>query len=274
MKAPWRARTLLLAGLLVAGGVSAWHLDLGPAAIWPSGERWAVLGRFLGAAFSPTLTSESDLALNIVPRTLDAMLNTVIFAAAAISLSILMGAVLAVLASERWWRLFPTPRAVRPLLYGSVRILIAFMRSIHEILWAIALLAAFGLNTVAAVIAISIPYGGTLAKVFSEMLDEAPDDAAQAMRMLGAGSLQTFAFGLVPRALPDMGAYAFYRFECALRSAAILGFFGFPTLGKYIYQSCGELYFHEAWTYLYALFILIVIVEWWSGALRRRLTVA
>jgi phosphonate transport system permease protein len=152
--------------------------------------------------------------------------------------------------------------------------LIAFMRSIHEILWAIALLAAFGLTTVAAVIAIAIPYAGTLAKVFSEMLDEAPDDAAGALRMAGAGSLQTFVFGLVPRAVPDMGAYAFYRFECALRSAAILGFFGFETLGKYIHQSCGELYFREAWTYLYALCILIVLVEWWSGAIRRRLTVA
>jgi len=148
------------------------------------------------------------------------------------------------------------------------------MRSIHEILWALALLAAFGLTTVAAVIAIAIPYAGTLAKVFSEMLDEAPDDAAEALRMAGAGSLQTFLFGLVPRALPDMGAYSFYRFECALRSAAILGFFGFETLGKYIHQSCGELYFREAWTYLYALCFLIVAVEWWSGAIRRRLTVA
>ena len=45
----------------------------------------------------------------------------------------------------------------------------------------------------------------------------------------GAGSRQVFVFGLLPRALPDMGAYAFYRFECALRSAAILGFFGFSS---------------------------------------------
>jgi len=269
-----RPRTLLLAGLLLAGIASAWHLGLGPTAVWPTAERWSVLGDFLRSAFSPTLTSESDLAINILPRTLRAMLDTVIFAVAAISLSIVMGAFFGVLASERWWRLFPVTRTVRPVLYGSVRTLIAFLRSIHEILWAIALLAAFGLNTVSAIIAIAIPYGGTLAKVFSEMLDEAPDDAAHALRMAGAGSLQTFVFGLVPRALPDMGAYAFYRFECALRSAAILGFFGFPTIGKYIYESCGELYFREAWTYLYALFLLIVIVEWWSGALRRRLTVA
>ncbi len=268
MKIP-AARTIVLVALLLAGLASAWRLDLVPT----SGS-WDVFGRFIGAAFAPTLTSQSDVGSNIVPQALRAMRNTVIFAVAAISLSVVLGAVLGVLASARWWRLFPAFGPLRPVLYGATRTLIAFMRSIHEIIWAIALLAAFGLNTVSAVIAIAIPYGGTLAKVFSEMLDEAPDDAAQALRMAGAGSLQTFVFGLVPRALPDMGAYAFYRFECALRSAAILGFFGFPTLGKYIYEACGELYFREAWTYLYALFVLIVLVEWWSGALRRRLTVA
>jgi len=268
-----RSRSFLVVAVPVAGILSAAYLGLSPTRLWPGEGHWRVLGQFVGAAFSPTLTSESDLAINILPRTLRATWNTVVFAVAAISLSIVGGAILAVVASERWWRLFPVTRSVRPLLYGSARALIAFMRSIHEIIWALALLAAFGLNTVAAVIAISIPYAGTLAKVFSEMLDEAPDDAAQALRMAGASSLQVFAFGLVPRALPDMGAYAFYRFECALRSAAILGFFGFPTLGKYIYESCGELYFREAWTYLYALVALIVVVELWSGALRRRLTV-
>jgi len=269
-----RSRAILVVGILLAGVVSAWHLGLDSSSIWPTAERWTVLGRFLSAAFMPTLTSQSDLAINIVPRTLQAMWTTVIFAVAAMSLSLVGGIALGVLASERWWSLFPVPRAVRPVLYGSVRTLIAFMRSIHEILWAIGLLAAFGLTTVAAVIAIAIPYAGTLAKVFSEMLDEAPEDAAEALRMAGAGSLQIFVFGLIPRAIPDMGAYAFYRFECALRSAAILGFFGFETLGKYIHQSCGELYFREAWTYLYALVLLIVIVEWWSGAVRRKLTVA
>ena len=72
-----RPRTLLLVGLLFAGIASAWHLGLGPTAVWPTAERWSVLGDFLGSAFSPTLTSESDLAINILPRTLRAAAATV-----------------------------------------------------------------------------------------------------------------------------------------------------------------------------------------------------
>ncbi len=267
-------RTFVLGSILLAGILAAIDLDLRPGQLLPGPDGWEVIGRFFRAAITPTLTSQSDLQSDLWPRILEGAYNTIVFAAAATSLSLVVGLVLAVLASERWWRLFPATRVVRPALYGASRTLISFMRSIHELLWALALLSAFGLNTAAAVIAIAIPYSGTFAKVFSEMLDEAPPETATALRFAGAGSLQVFAFGLLPRALPDMGAYAFYRFECALRSAAILGFFGFETLGKFIQESVAELYFREAWTFLYTLFVMIVLVEWWSGALRQRLTVA
>jgi len=144
------------------------------------------------------------------------------------------------------------------------------LRSIHELLWAVLLLAAFGLGHLVAVMAIAIPYSGILAKVFSEMVDEAPRAAATALRDAGASPLQVFLFGLLPRALPDITAYTFYRFECALRSSAILGFFGFPTLGYYIAASFENLLYGEVWTYLYVLFGLITVMDWWSGALRRR----
>jgi phosphonate transport system permease protein len=68
-----------------------------------------------------------------------------------------------------------------------------------------------------------------------------------------------------------MLSYTFYRFECALRSSAVLGFFGFPTLGYYIAASFENLFFQEVWTYLYVLFALVVAMDWWSGRLRREL---
>ena len=106
-----RPRAILIASLLVAGLASAWHLGLDSSSVWPTAERWTVLGRFLRAAFMPTLTSQSDLAINIVPRTLQAMWSTVVFAVAAMSLSLVVGIALGVLASERWWHLFPPCRA-------------------------------------------------------------------------------------------------------------------------------------------------------------------
>ena len=68
-----------------------------------------------------------------------------------------------------------------------------------------------------------------------------------------------------------MLSYAFYRFECALRSSAILGFFGFPTLGLYLRQSFLSTNYGEVWTFLYVLIALVLVFDAWSGALRRRL---
>ncbi|MEE8557152.1 MAG: ABC transporter permease subunit, partial [Myxococcota bacterium] len=81
---------------------------------------------------------------------------------------------------------------------------------------------------------------------------------------------QVYAFGLLPRALPDLIAYAFYRMECAIRSAAILGFFGYPTLGLYIRQSFSSTNYGEVWTYLYALILIVLLFDVWSFAVRRR----
>ena len=52
-----------------------------------------------------------------------------------------------------------------------------------------------------------------LAKIFAEMIDEAPRDAAQALRAIGATPNTAFTFGLVPRALPDMLAYNITRWK-------------------------------------------------------------
>jgi len=127
-----------------------------------------------------------------------------------------------------------------------------------------------GFDPVTAVLAIAIPYGGTLAKVFSEMVDEAPRDTAQALRAAGASPLQIYVFGLLPRAFPDLTTYTFYRFECAIRSAAVMGFFGIATLGAHVKQSFAATNYGEVWTYLYVTFLVVLALDLWSGQIRKR----
>ncbi len=277
-------RRLVLAGILAAGVAAALALELDPRDLIPEGGGLTVARDFFSRALSPALTYEAEFVPAGAPplwiKVLGALRTTLVFATAAISLSVLVGLALGFLGSTAWWAGDPVGgrtrgsrlgrRAVTTAVYGSTRAVIALMRSVHELLWAVLFLAAFGLSNLAAVIAIAIPYSGTFAKVFSELIDEAPRDAGRALRAAGASPLQVFFLGLLPRALPDMAAYAFYRFECSLRSSAVLGFFGYPTLGYYLAASFENLHYGEVWTYLYALFLLVIVFEWWSGALRRR----
>jgi phosphonate transport system permease protein len=272
--------------LITAAGVwSFFYLELSPKQLWPDTQRWDRISEFFGAALSPAFSYETPIPgddSSLLYRVAAALLTTVIFAIAAASMSVIIGIILAFFGSTAWWTNDPVgglgpvrkmlQKTVRPTFFTIARILIALSRSTHELLWAVLFLVAFGMVDIVAVLAIVIPYSGTLAKVFSEMIDESPRDAAKALRASGATPVQVFAFGLLPRALPDMAAYSLYRFECALRSSAIVGFFGFPTLGYFIKESFTARHDHEVWTYLYALIIMVILIDWWSGTLRRRLT--
>jgi phosphonate transport system permease protein len=277
----WRGAVVLAIAL---AALASWaSLDASLAGLVPGEGGARIVRAFFSKALSPALVFESTPPEGTPPILLQALggaRRTVVFAAAGMSLALLFGVVLGFLGSSAWWtgdpvadaaRSWSAPRrALAPVLWSVTRVVIVGMRSVHELLWAVLFLAAFGLNSATAVIAIAIPYGGTLAKIFSEMIDEAPRDAANALRAAGASPLQVFCLGLVPRALPDLSAYAFYRFECAVRSSAVLGFFGFPTLGFFISASFENLHYAEVWTYLYVLVALVVGIELWSSALRRR----
>jgi phosphonate transport system permease protein len=283
-RAPTGRRGLLVGGLLAAGLLALAALDLSPGGLVPGEGGLSIAREFFAAALRPAWTHEAAFvpegATAFPLRVLEALERTVVFAAAAMSLALVFGTVLGFLASTSSWSVeCPAGSSAaacwarsagRGTLQAVARLFIAGTRSVHELLWAVILLAAFGLSTTSAVVAIAIPYSGVLAKVFSEILDEAPDDASEALRAVGAAPVRAFLFGRMVRALPDMAAYAFYRFECAVRSSAVLGFFGFETIGYFVKASFENLHYREVWTYLYALVALVLVLELWSALLRRR----
>lgn len=247
-------------GLFAATLLAAIWLGLDPAGLWPRSPQLAL--ELIRAAVSPAVFDESTGTLWLLPVVAEAVWMTVAIAAAAFGLALGVAIPLGTLASARF--------SGGGLGFIAVRGGIALMRSVHELLWAMLLLSAFGLSTASAVVALAIPSAGALARVFGDLLDETADHGARALLTTGSTELQALVFGVVPRAMPNLLAYALYRFECAVRSSAVLGFFGFPTLGYGIATSVDAVHFHEMWTYLYALFVLVWLLERWSAGVRRR----
>jgi phosphonate transport system permease protein len=93
----------------------------------------------------------------------------------------------------------------------------------------------------------------------------------RALRSAGASELKVLAYGRLPTAMPDMLGYAFYRLECAIRSAAIFSFVGIQGLGYQIQLSLDDLLWGEVWTLLITLAALVLLVDAWSSHVRRRL---
>ena len=72
-------------------------------------------------------------------------------------------------------------------------------------------------------------------------------------------------------ATSNMLSYTMYRFECAIRSSAIMSFVGLGGLGYQIQLSLADLQYNEVWTFMFFLVALVLLVDRWSNSLRKRL---
>lgn len=249
-----------------------WVLGADPRDLIPSeGGRKLALD-FAGAAFRPALGFQSETlsasGMSFWGKVFSALWLTVRYAVVAMSLALVIGVVGGVLGARSWW---VRSSFFLESLRRVVRLLATGLRSVHELMWALLFISAVGTSPLAAVLALALPYGGTLAKVFSELLDEANPSAANAFRLTGGSGVAAFWGGVVTTALPDLITYALYRLECAVRSSAVLGFVGVPTLGYQIATAFEDGHLREIWTYLYALLIVVWVFEWWGSKVRRLL---
>ncbi|HYN92941.1 MAG TPA: ABC transporter permease subunit, partial [Pilimelia sp.] len=173
----------------------------------------AQFGRFASAALSPAVDAAF---LGVLARS---ALVTVAYAAAGTALALVLGAAGAALVSRTTW-------GRRRAGWLAARGLLAVPRGLHEAVWGLLLVNVLGLDPWVGVLAIGLPYGAVTAKVFADLVDEVPRGAYRALLAAGAGRPAAALYGLLPPAAGGLLSYAFYRLECAVRSAVVLWMVG------------------------------------------------
>ncbi len=274
----WRKRTFILSIIIILV-FCLYALGLAWKDFLPSENGYKVFRNFAAAAFSPATDYAPDSG---IPETappyhhkiLTSLWLTLQYATCAISIALIIGITLGFLCTKSWWPKANPSILIRTTLtitHRCARSIIIFGRSIHELLWALLFITALGTSPFAAIMALAIPYGCTLAKVFSEIIDEQDTSNSLCLSAHGAPSLSSWIFGRLPTSIPDLLSYALYRYECAIRSAAILGFVGITTIGYHIETAFADGNYNEVWTLLYSLLILLIIIERLSSYVRGRL---
>jgi phosphonate transport system permease protein len=147
------------------------------------------------------------------------------------------------------------------------------LRSVHELIWALLFVSVLGLDPLVAVLAIAIPFGAQTAKIFAETQDGIPTGPLHALRTAGSRPLPTLGYALLPPAAPLLLSYSFYRFECAIRSAVVLGVVGVGGLGQELAVSLQSRNWDEVWTLVGAVVLLSAASDLWSARLRGDLAV-
>ena len=160
-------------------------------------------------------------------------------------------------------------RGMKIVSKGVFRSILGFLRAIHELVWALIFVAMFGLTPLSAILALGIPYGGILGRIFADMLNDVPEEPIKALRSAGASKLQCLLYGYFPLVKTNIISYTMYRFECAIRSSAIMSFVGLGGLGFQIQLSLNDLKYDEVWTFIFFLIGIVVLVDFWSSHLRK-----
>jgi len=152
-----------------------------------------------------------------------------------------------------------------------VRWLLIVLRSVPELIWALVFVRVLGLGPTSGVLAIALTYAGMLGKVYGEILESGEPETTQALLRNGTGRLQAFFYALLPQNAAELTSYTVYRWECAIRSSAVLGFVGAGGLGQQMDSSMKMFNGAEVSTMLMVFMGLVWLADRTSAWLRKGL---
>ena len=162
-------------------------------------------------------------------------------------------------------------RRASALLRQAVRWVLVLLRSVPELVWALLFVRVVGLGPTAGVLAIALTYCGMLAKVYAEILESSDAHASDSLLANGSARLAALLYGALPEAAAELVSYTVYRWECAIRGSAIMGFVGAGGLGQRMDESTKMMAGGEVATMLLMFVLLVAAADLVSTLLRRRL---
>ena len=145
------------------------------------------------------------------------------------------------------------------------------LRGVDQMIWALIFVRAVGLGPLAGILAIIISDVGTLAKLYSEAIENVEKRPVDGVRACGGNGLQTVRFGILPQVLPVMLSNALYIFESNTRSATILGIVGAGGIGFYLADRIRTLLWEEACFIMLLILGSVYLIDWLSKIVRMRL---
>jgi phosphonate transport system permease protein len=230
-----------------------WTFDLSPVRLWAGSDKLLDVASHL---FPPTVGDAFNDYLWALFQTIAmAFLGTVIAAVLAVPLGLLCARnVLPVRVAQFFFRRTSDT-----------------LRGIDQVIWALIFVRAVGLGPLAGILAIIISDTGTLAKLYSEAIENAEKKQVDGIRACGGTPLQTVRFGIIPQVLPVMLSNVLYIFESNTRSATILGIVGAGGIGFYLADRIRTMLWDEASFIMIMILVAVYVIDWISKLIRRRL---
>jgi phosphonate transport system permease protein len=250
-RAPLRfVATLLLVSVVYA--VSLRFVDFDIGRLWQGLPR---LAHWAAKAWPPDLTELRELVERAVETVAMAIIGTTIGA--------IIAAPCCILAAKNI-----TPST---LLYTPTRWFLNVLRGIDSFVFALLFVAAVGLGPFAGVLGVGLHSAGTIAKLWSEVIESVEPGPLEAVALTGANRLKVIRYALIPDVLPNLASIALYVWEFNVRASTVLGVVGAGGIGQELKNSVDLLNFSRVFTVIIIVLAMVTAIDQLSAWLRRRL---
>lgn len=191
------------------------------------------------------------------------LVETLQMAVAGAALGLIFAIPFAILATDR---LSP-----HPVIKIAARGMIAFFRTVPDLVWAIFFIIVVGLGPAAGVLALMIDKIGFAGRFFAEAMEEADTGPQDALRAIGANRMGIIFSAIFPACLPSFTATSLFALEKSVRGSAALGLVGAGGIGVDLKVAFDLFNYDEALTIILMMLVLVVAVEQGSSWIRSKL---
>jgi phosphonate transport system permease protein len=219
-------------------------------------ERLPQLGSWLTRLWPPDFSE--------LPSFLSAIWETLAIAIVGTVVAIVVALPLAIIVAQN---ITPLPWLSLPL-----RVFLNLLRGIDTAIFALFFVSVVGLGPFAGVLGVACHTTGSMAKLYTEVLETIPPEPIEAIEATGADRLRTFAFAVLPEALPGLTGISLYLWEFNVRSSVILGIVGAGGIGYELLVSLKLLDFARLTTILLLILAMVSIIDGVSALLRKGLS--
>lgn len=229
------------------------------------------VSRFVGGLFPPDL---SPAFLGSIGRLiLETIQISVVGTVIAIGFGFILGALALRQRGEEVSRraVGTVPWLLRWTGYYISRSILNLLRAVPELVWALVFVVAVGLGPLPGVLALVAHSTGILGKLYAEVWESVDQRLVEAGRSTGAGGLAVLLFVQLPATLPVLLSYTFFRWECNMRAATLLGFVGAGGVGSQLVISMKLFQYHEVATLTLAILALVILVDVAGQIIRTRI---
>ncbi len=153
-------------------------------------------------------------------------------------------------------------------IYVLIRFCLNMTRSIEPLVWAIIFSVWVGIGPFAGMLALSLHSVSSLAKLYSEQIENISDGPIEAIKATGAHPIQVVWYGVVPQIVLPYLSFTIYRWDINVRMATVIGLVGGGGIGTMLMQYQGLAKWNEVGLLVLVIAAIVWVMDYSSSKIR------